>query len=297
MTPTLECRNLGRHDAGRWRVRDLEFSLSRGSATGMLGPNGAGKSTALALIAGALAPSRGEIRLNGHPIDRQRRGAIGYLPQSPALYPELSVAENLAFWARVRGLRPQRVRSCQARVMEQCGITAQRDRLAGLLSRGQAQRVALARALLGQPEVLILDEPSSALDPLQARDFRNLLLTLRSDHAILLASHHSDDLSGICNRLILLEDGRQRQLLELDSDITVAQARFGRLPADQGALRRFPWIDSWQPLPDGWLALRTTAAPADAAQQLAALQWELQAYVPASLDLATLLQGDRRGKR
>jgi len=291
MEPVLQCIDLGRQEDGEWRLRGLEFSLHRGEAMGLLGPNGAGKSTALALVSGALAPSTGFLRFWGRPLDLAGRFHLGYLPQSPPLYPELTVAENLEFAGRLRGMRAAAVRARLPELQQLCDLQQLWRRLAGKLSRGEAQRVGLAQALIHQPDLLILDEPSAGLDALQAESLRQLLRGLRDRHAILIASHLAEDLNGLCQRLLLLDQGRQQGEFDLEGERGSARVRFDRPLQDFTALHGFDWISAVQPLADGWLRLTTRQAPTDAAQQLASLGWGLQAYLPQAVDLAGLLAG------
>jgi ABC-2 type transport system ATP-binding protein len=211
MSPLLEVRQLERRDAGRVRVAGLSFALTRGEVVGLLGLNGAGKSTTLCLVAGALAPTAGCVLLEGADLataPHVLRARVGFLPEPPPLYPELTVDEFLGFAARLRGLDRRAARGAVARVRERCGLGEVGRRLIGQLSKGYRQRVGLAQAIVHDPPLVLLDEPTAGLDPAQCRETRDLVADLGRDHAVLFSSHLLDEVERVCTRVEVLHHGR-----------------------------------------------------------------------------------------
>jgi ABC-2 type transport system ATP-binding protein len=207
--PVLVLQKVSRELAGRPVVRDLDLALGKGGVLGLLGVNGAGKSTTLRMIAGVLAPTTGRVRLGGedlyeHP-ELARRG-IGYLPETPPLHPELTVAEFLAFCARLHGVTGV-VGAAVDRAIGRCGLGEVRRRLIGALSKGFRQRVGLAQAILHEPGLIVLDEPASGLDPVQALNLRELVRGLGDDHAVVLSTHVLPDVLACCDRVAILHEG------------------------------------------------------------------------------------------
>jgi ABC-2 type transport system ATP-binding protein len=292
MNALLRAEQLACRDGPHQRVAGLDFTLTAGETVGLLGTNGAGKSTTLAMLAGALAPSGGRVWLLGEDLHRAAsslRRAVGLLPERPPLHPDLSVDENLEFAARLFGLRRGQVAAACARVRRQCGLDALGRRQARRLSRGQAQRAGIALALVHEPRVLLLDEPTAGLDPLQAAELRALIGELQSERAILLSTHLLPDVEALCRRAILLHEGRQAGVLELGSTAPrSARVQLGS-PVAADAWASLPGVGTVQAEGDGWWRLELDAqAPPDLAAQIAARGWGLQAYVPVRHDLAGL---------
>ncbi|HMM66736.1 MAG TPA: ABC transporter ATP-binding protein [Dokdonella sp.] len=221
--PLLALDRVSRRLAGRAIIEDIDLRLDRGEVLGLLGINGAGKSTTLRVISGMLAPSSGSVRLDGvdlyaHP-ERARR-EIGYLPEEPPLYGELGVEEYLRFCARLHGLQGAAVGRAVERAIERCELGDMRRRLTGLLSKGFRQRVGLAQAIVHEPALIVLDEPASGLDPIQALRLRELIRALSDEHAIILSTHVLSDVLACCDRVVILHRGRLRHsatLSELDA--------------------------------------------------------------------------------
>jgi len=212
MKPLLQARGLGYGPAQRPRLSDVHLQLQAGDRLGLLGVNGAGKSTLMQLLAGVLAPDHGEVLVLGQPLD-QGDGAvrrhIGFLPQRIPAYPELTVRENLHWAGRLHGLKSEALQAAIDEVLQRVQLGDVAGRLAGRLSTGMAQRLGLAQALLHRPAILILDEPTAGLDPLQTEQIRELLAALPGDISLILATHLLDDVQRLCNRVILLDDGRK----------------------------------------------------------------------------------------
>jgi ABC-2 type transport system ATP-binding protein len=209
--PPLEAERLTR-DFGQIRaVDDLSFHIERGEIVGLLGPNGAGKTTALRMLTGSLVPTMGRVRLAGYDVLQEgptARSHLGYLPEQLGLYGEMTVPGYLRFVAQVKGLIGDDARSALDSARKRLGLDEVWQRPTRALSRGFRQRVGLAQALIGEPDVLILDEPTSGLDPNQAREFRKLMRSLGSSHAILLSTHILPEAIEVCDRVIILNRGR-----------------------------------------------------------------------------------------
>jgi ABC-2 type transport system ATP-binding protein len=191
-------------------VSDVSFTVPAGEVAALLGPNGSGKSTVMRAITGYFSPTGGRVRVGGIDVSAEPHAAkrrIGYLPEQVSLYPELTVRRFLSFVAEVRGLGGRRRRAAVNDVIERCGLADVADRLTGKLSKGYRQRVGLAQALVGEPEVLVLDEPTVGLDPVQTLEMRNLLRTLRG-RTVLLSTHILSEASALCSRIVILARGR-----------------------------------------------------------------------------------------
>lgn len=226
--PVLALEHAGRSLAGRVIVDALDLTLDKGEVAGLLGVNGAGKSTTLRLIAGVLSPDRGRVRINGcelaeHPALARR--AIGYLPEDPPLYAELTVAEYLRFCGRLHGLSGGRLRAAIERVIERCDLGEVRRRLTGALSKGYRQRVGIAQAIVHEPDLIVLDEPASGLDPLQALKLRELVRSLGEQHAVVLSTHLLSDVAACCDRVAVLHRGRIRHQGPIDEPQTGIRIR------------------------------------------------------------------------
>ena len=209
--PILQLERVSRRRGGRPAVRELGLSLAGGQVLGLLGVNGAGKSTTLSMIAGALQPDSGTIRLDGldfaeHPeLARQR---LGWLPERAPLWPELTAGEHLDAHGRLRGLHGAALRQARERVVERLELQPLLRRLASALSQGQRQRLGLACALLHGPALLVLDEPGNALDPVQVAALRALIREQAdAGTAVILSTHLLAEVTAVCNRVAILHEG------------------------------------------------------------------------------------------
>ena len=199
-------RDYGPHRA----VDDLSFQVRRGEVLGFLGPNGAGKSTTMQVLTGNLAPSRGRVLINGLDILDQplaAKAAIGYLPEHPPLYPELSVDEYLRYAARLNRIPRGRIVEAISTAKQRCGLTEMGHRLIGNLSKGYQQRVGIAQAVIHRPPVVVLDEPTVGLDPLQIREIRALIRELGGEHAVILSTHILPEVQATCDRVQIIHHG------------------------------------------------------------------------------------------
>ncbi len=222
-SPVLSLVHVTRKLSGRTIVADLDLSLARGEVLGLLGVNGAGKSTTLRMMSGMLAPSSGRVMLDGDDLYENPQRAkrdIGYLPEDPPLYGELTVEEYLRFCARLHGIDRSAVNAAVEKAIERCELGEMRRRLTSLLSKGFRQRVGLAQAIVHEPSLIVLDEPASGLDPIQALRLRELVRTLRDEHAVVLSTHVLSDVLACCDRVAILHGGRLRHsavLSEIDA--------------------------------------------------------------------------------
>ena len=207
----IEVQGLSKRYPTRLAVDDVTFNVKRGEIVGFLGPNGAGKTTTMRVLTGFLPPSSGVARVAGHDVVTQSapaRAALGYLPESAATYPEMRVAEYLAFRARLEGVAGGDVRKRVGEAIERCLLGEVSERRIENLSKGFRQRTALAGALVHQPPVLILDEPTIGLDPVQIIKIRETIRELGQDRAVLLSTHILPEVEAVCDRVLIIDRGR-----------------------------------------------------------------------------------------
>ncbi|RUQ32961.1 MAG: ATP-binding cassette domain-containing protein [Candidatus Competibacteraceae bacterium] len=251
-------RRYGEHRA----VDDLSFTLRRGQVLGLLGPNGAGKSTTLRMLAGVLAPDAGRIVINGRDLldqPRQARQAIGYLPEQPPLYRELTVDEQLYYSARLHGLSRTASHPAIARVKERCGLAEVGKRLIGHLSKGYQQRTGLAQAIVHTPPVIILDEPTIGLDPIQIQGIRTLIRELGRKQGVILSTHLLSEVQSTCTHVHILRAGRlvyAGALAELEQQRPSASLRIGlNAPPPIAELEQLPRVTQVEELGEGQFRL------------------------------------------
>ena len=207
----IEVRNLTKKYGGNTVVNHLTFTIEPGRIYGFLGPNGAGKSTTMNMITGCLAPTEGQVLINGHDIFDDALAAkrcIGYLPENPPVYPDMTPEEYLRFVAEAKGIKPSAVYEEICRVMKETDITDMKDRLIKNLSKGYRQRVGIAQAMLGEPELIILDEPTVGLDPRQISGIRELIAKLGQSRTIILSSHILAEVSAVCDHIMIIAHGK-----------------------------------------------------------------------------------------
>jgi ABC-2 type transport system ATP-binding protein len=207
----IDVQGISRYYGEHCAVNDISFTVNRGQVLGFLGPNGAGKTTTMNMLTGNLAPSAGSIRINGHDLldePRAAKGAIGYLPEQPPLYRELTVDEYLDYCAALNGLPRDRRRAARDAAKEKCGLNAVSRRLIGNLSKGYRQRVGIAQAIIHLPPVVILDEPTVGLDPLQIREIRQLIRDLGREHSVIISTHILPEVQATCDEVQIISEGR-----------------------------------------------------------------------------------------
>ena len=207
----IEAKNLSRRYGPTVAVAGLDLTLKQGEILGLLGPNGAGKTTTMKMLAGCLAPSTGSIRINGVDLRDDPKGAkrhLGYLPEQPPVYPELTVDEYLDYCAGLHGIAGTQRAGAVASAKKDCGLADVGKRLVGNLSKGYQQRVGLAQAIIHRPPVVILDEPTVGLDPIQIREIRTLITQLGQSHSVILSSHILPEINAVCGRVMIIDRGR-----------------------------------------------------------------------------------------
>lgn len=210
-TVLVQVEGLYRYYGGHCAVHDLNFQVPRGEILGFLGPNGAGKSTTMQMLSGNLAPSAGRIRIDGIDILDNPRAAktrIGYLPEQPPVYPELTVDEYLTYCARLNRVPRGELADARAEAKRRCGLADTGHRLIGNLSKGYQQRVGIAQAIIHNPALVILDEPTVGLDPIQIREIRSLIAELGREHSVILSSHILPEVQAICSSVQVIHQGR-----------------------------------------------------------------------------------------
>lgn len=207
----IQVRHLTKRYGSHVAVSDLSFTIDKGVIYGFLGPNGAGKSTTMNMITGCLGATEGQVLVGGHSISEEPMAAkrlIGYLPEQPPLYMDMTVAEYLLFVARAKGIARRDMQAQLGTVMEKTRIADVQHRLIRNLSKGYKQRVGIAQALLGNPEIIILDEPTVGLDPAQIIEIRELIRELGKEHTIVLSSHILSEVQAVCDAIMIISKGQ-----------------------------------------------------------------------------------------
>jgi ABC-2 type transport system ATP-binding protein len=208
----IDVQGLTKDYGSRRAIDGITFKVERGEVLGFLGPNGAGKTTTMRIITGFMPPTGGTVSVAGFDIFRQSieaRRRIGYLPESVPLYTDMTVGSYLDFMSKIKGVPRARRREQRDRVMEATRIEDRVGQIIGKLSKGYRQRVGLAQALLGEPDVLILDEPTVGLDPRQITEVRDLIKGFGQDHAVILSTHILPEVSMVCSRVLIVDDGKE----------------------------------------------------------------------------------------
>jgi ABC-2 type transport system ATP-binding protein len=206
----IEVENLTKHYGPRRAINNLTFQIAQGEVVGFLGPNGAGKSTTMNILSCILPSSSGKVTIQGFDTfehSLEIRKLLGYLPETPPLYPDMCVRDYLVFAAKVRGVSNKESGSAVDRVIEKCSLKDVHHRIIGRLSKGYQQRVGLAQAMVHDPDILILDEPTIGLDPIQIIEIRKLIKELAASHTIILSSHILPEITQICERVIIINEG------------------------------------------------------------------------------------------
>jgi ABC-2 type transport system ATP-binding protein len=206
----ITVEGLTKYYGDRAAIRDLRFSIEKGEVVGFLGLNGAGKSTTLKVLGCVLLPTSGRVTIDGVDLatnSHQLKRRIGFLPDTPPLYEEMTVEGYLRFVAQLRGVRPEAVAGRVAAVLETASLEAHREDVISSLSHGYRQRVGVAQALVHEPDLLILDEPTSGLDPVQIKEMRELIRGLKGAHTVLVSSHILSEISQVCDRYLVIQAG------------------------------------------------------------------------------------------
>jgi ABC-2 type transport system ATP-binding protein len=223
----IQVEGLTKYYGARAAIRDLHFTIERGEVIGFLGLNGAGKSTTLRVLGCVLLPTAGRVTIDGFDVMREPheiRKRIGFLPDTPPLYNEMTIGGYLDFVAGLRGLTGAKARARVAEVEEQVAVREFHDDAIATLSHGYRQRLGIAQALVHNPALLILDEPTSGLDPQQIVEMRKLIRGLQGSHTILLSSHNLDEISRTCDRVLVIDQG---QIVDQGSEQDLARRMGG----------------------------------------------------------------------
>ncbi len=258
----LELRNVCKSYGNFHAVKDVGFTVNRGEIVGLLGPNGAGKTTIMRILTGYHYPGSGTVNVDGLDLfsdTEEIKNKIGYLPENAPLYPELTVAECLGFQAEVRIPEKERRSSAISTVVERCGLEQVYNRPVDELSKGFRQRVGLAQSILHDPEILILDEPTTGLDPNQIHDIRSLIRDLGTEKTIILSTHIMQEVEAVCSRILIINGG---ELAAQGSTHTIGRElrgddcyylRFGEISDDAlGKLEGEEKVSSVNPSEDGY---------------------------------------------
>ena len=295
MTVLIEASHLSRYYGAHCAVDDISFTLKQGEVMGLLGPNGAGKTTTMQMLCGNLAPSRGQIRINGIDLldrPKQAKRHLGYLPDTPPLYRDLTINEFLTYCAALHGVEKTGIPAVVKRARERCGLDAMQNRLIGNLSKGYQQRTGIAQAILHNPQVIVLDEPTVGLDPLQIREIRALIRDLGREHGIILSTHILTEVEESCTHVQIIHQGRlilnetiaglQRQMHSCTLEVIT------RTRPDLKALSALPGVLLVEPMADNRLYVHHGVHD-NPAKQLAELivasGWGLEELAPVKKSL------------
>ncbi|MDO9150414.1 MAG: ATP-binding cassette domain-containing protein [Methylotenera sp.] len=292
---TVEAIELTRLYGGREAVSNVNFTLSKGEVLGFLGPNGAGKSTTMKMLTGNLAPSHGSVKICG--IDmienpKEAKALIGYLPEMRPLYKELTVDEYLTMAARLHRVSAKHIKKAVENAKERCGLTHMSKRLIENLSNGYQQRVGIAQAIIHSPMVVILDEPTVGLDPIQIRDIRTLIREVGTDHSVIISTHILPEVEMVCDQVQIIDKGK----LVFNGSIDVLKRqRIGnklliglRNPPAIEEILRISGVSEAESLANGLIRVRyaENAEPAEAIVQAAVQQgWGLHQIAPDQTSL------------
>lgn len=288
MDTLITASNINHHYGSFQAVQDLSLELERGEIVGLLGPNGAGKTTSMEIITGNITPSAGSIELNGIDLlknPQQAKAELGYLPEQPPLYRNMTIAEYIAFCARLHGIAKSQIKGATAEAMDKCGLVGMERRLIANLSKGYQQRVGIAQAIIHKPSVIVLDEPTSGLDPNQIIEIRNLIRELGKEHGVILSTHILPEVQSICSQVLILNRGR---IVFSDNLANIDNAAPSTLLIH---LERAPELNSIQEIygisvasktTEGYIRLELDAAanPSAIAEQITAKGWGLTEFRP-----------------
>jgi ABC-2 type transport system ATP-binding protein len=289
-TSLVSVQHLSRYYGSLTAVVDVSFELTQGEVLGFLGPNGAGKSTTMQIITGNLAPSVGQVHIGGVDLLEQPKLAkakIGYLPEQPPLYRDLSVDEYLRFCAHLKRVPRDQIATAMTRAKQRCGLTKVGNRLINNLSKGYQQRVGIAQAIIHSPSVIVLDEPTVGLDPIQIREIRELIRELGQEHGVILSTHILPEVQMTCDRVQIISNGRlvfSDKVANLNQQMDSTSLILGlQQPPSREVLRAIEDVTEVEDLSDGRLRIHHTAAASPAtrlAERAATEGWSLYELSP-----------------
>jgi ABC-2 type transport system ATP-binding protein len=285
----VSAENIFRFYAQHCAVESLNLRLRRGEVLGLLGPNGAGKTSTLQMLSGNLAPTAGSITINGIDLldaPKLAKAHVGYLPERPPLYPDMSVDEYLRYCGRLHRIPRKGIDSALDGVKARCGLINAGRRVIGNLSKGYQQRVGIAQALIHSPLVVILDEPTVGLDPIQIREIRALIRELGRDHGVILSTHILPEVQAVCDRVQIIHEGRT----VFNDSLTGLGERHGpmglivafRSPPHIDELRRLAGVEAVESLAGGRLRIvhKGTAAVEAVVRASVENDWGLRELTP-----------------
>jgi len=291
----LQVEGLSRFYGPLQAVKNISFTVRQGEVLGFLGPNGAGKTTSMQMLTGNLAPSQGRITVAGHDLledPRAAKAAIGYLPEQPPVYRDLTVDEYLDYAAALNRIARARRRAARDAAKEKCGLTEVGRRLIGNLSKGYQQRVGIAQAIIHLPPVIILDEPTAGLDPIQIREIRHLVRELGKEHSVILSTHILTEVQTVCNHVQIINKGEL--VLNVSNDelaqrmqSSVLTLRF-RNAAEPAAIAKLAGVKNVETADDGSLRVyhEPSSDPTEALVKLSVERnWGLAALIPQRASL------------
>lgn len=294
-TTLLQVDGLSRFYGPLQAVKNISFAVRQGEVLGFLGPNGAGKTTTMQMLTGNLAPSQGRIHVAGHDLledPRAAKTAIGYLPEQPPLYRDLTVDEYLDYCAALNRIERGRRRAARAAAKDKCGLNDVGRRLIGNLSKGYQQRVGIAQAIIHLPPVIILDEPTAGLDPIQIREIRHLVRELGKEHSVILSTHILTEVQTVCSHVQIINKGEL--VLNVSSDdlaqrmqSSVLTLRFRNTP-DLAAIASMPGVTNVETVEGGGLRVYHEPAtdPTEALVKFSVERnWGLAALIPQRASL------------
>lgn len=255
---SIEVKNLFKYYGEQAAVRDVSFSVKKGEIVAFLGPNGAGKSTTMKIMTGFIPASEGEVYICGKKVDidgLETRQIIGYLPENNPLYTDMYVREYLEFVGRI-----YKIKNLKARVSEMItavGLEVEQHKKIGMLSKGYRQRVGLAQAIIHDPEVLILDEPTTGLDPNQLVEIRELIRNIGKEKTVLLSTHIMQEVEAICDRVIIISKGQivaddKASALQQEIEHQTVYVEFDTI-VSKAQLSKIPGVQQVEALDGGWL--------------------------------------------
>lgn len=291
MSSLISVNNLTRHYGDFCAVDNISFELSVGDILGFLGPNGAGKSSTMQMLSGNLAPTFGEISINGIDLlenPKAAKASLGYLPENPPLYKEMTVDEYLQFCGRLHLITKSQLNSVCESAIERCGLGDVRRRLIRNLSKGFQQRVGIAQAILHSPPVIILDEPTVGLDPIQILEIRQLMKTLGESHGIVLCTHILPEVQAVCNRVQIINQGKLVYSSDIDELLNKQETRYEITLAstvDQEVLAGHQAFSSIEQVDDNSFIADTDLSAEQLAEYIVQQQWGLTRFTPRQTSL------------
>jgi len=305
-TTLLQVNELSRFYGPLQAVKNISFEVRQGEVLGFLGPNGAGKTTTMQMLTGNLAPSQGRIMVAGHDLfenPRAAKAAIGYLPEQPPVYRDLTVDEYLDYCAALNRIVRGKRRAARDAAKDKCSLNEVGRRLIGNLSKGFQQRVGIAQAIIHLPPVIILDEPTAGLDPIQIREIRHLVRELGKEHSVILSTHILTEVQTVCSHVQIINKGEL--VLNVSSDdlaqrmqSSVLTLRFRNMP-DLSVIEKIAGVKNVESADDGSLRVyhEPSSDPTEALVTRSVEQhWGLAALIPqrASLEdiFLELTKGD-----